>query len=96
MPAARLGRPDRAAGGVPGRLEPFIFLFSESAGRALVGVPVGHEKAFTALCDERGVAWTALGLVGSVGAPLEVAGQFQIPLDELRAAWSATLPSLFG
>ncbi|WP_328464218.1 phosphoribosylformylglycinamidine synthase subunit PurL [Actinoplanes sp. NBC_00393] len=74
---------------------PFVHLFSESAGRALVAVPRGHEKAFTALAAELGVPCTAIG-VTSQEAALEVQGQFSIPLDELRTAYSSTLPNLFG
>ncbi|NUR48208.1 MAG: phosphoribosylformylglycinamidine synthase subunit PurL [Hamadaea sp.] len=76
--------------------QPFVFLFSESTGRALVAVPPGHEMAFTALCEERQVPATRLGTVSGEGTALEVAGQFTLPLDELREAWSATLPKLFG
>lgn len=73
----------------------FGYLFSESAGRALVSVPLGRERAFIAVCDERGVDWTALGVVGNQGGALEIAGLFQIPLADLHAAWSSTLPTLF-
>ncbi|NUT36786.1 MAG: phosphoribosylformylglycinamidine synthase subunit PurL [Hamadaea sp.] len=76
--------------------QPFVYLYSESTARALVSVPPGHEKAFAALCEERQVPLTRLGAVAAEGAPLEVAGQFSIPLDELREAWTATLPTLFG
>lgn len=81
--------PEDAAGG------PFGYLFSESAGRALVSVPLGREKAFISHCDAHEVPWTALGVVGNPDGPLEIAGQFQLPLAELRAAWSGTLPALF-
>jgi phosphoribosylformylglycinamidine synthase len=74
---------------------PFLYLLSESAGRAVVAVPLGHEKAFTALCAEHGVPWTAIGVVDTKSDALEVRGQFRIPLDELRAAYSGTLPRLF-
>jgi phosphoribosylformylglycinamidine synthase II len=74
---------------------PFVHLFSESAGRALVAVPRGHDKAFLALVAEHGVPVTPLG-VTSEEAALQVAGQFTIPLEELREAWSATLRNLFG
>jgi phosphoribosylformylglycinamidine synthase len=74
----------------------FVLLFSESTARALVSVPRGREVAFAGLCEELDVPWTALGVVTAPGTPLEVAGRFQIPLDELRQAWSATLPDLFG
>jgi phosphoribosylformylglycinamidine synthase II len=74
----------------------FVYLFSESAGRALVSVPRGREKAFTSLCTEREVPWWALGVVGAAGAPLELAELFEIPLDELRDAWTSTMPKLFA
>ncbi len=75
-------------------VEPFVALFSESAGRALVAVPFGQEKAFLALVEEHGLPYRPLGVAG--GSVLEVRGQFAIPLDELRAAWTGTLPALFG
>jgi phosphoribosylformylglycinamidine synthase len=74
----------------------FVYLFSESAGRALVSVPLGREKAFTGLCTQHAVPWIALGVVGNHGTKLEVAGSFQIPLAELREAWEQTLPALFS
>lgn len=73
---------------------PFLYLVSESAGRAIVAVPVGHEKAFTALCEEHELPWTAIGVVDAKSGALEVRGQFRIPLDELRAAHTGTLPRL--
>ncbi|WP_407951840.1 phosphoribosylformylglycinamidine synthase subunit PurL [Plantactinospora veratri] len=75
---------------------PFVFLFSESAGRAMVAVPRGHEKAFTALCVERGVPWTLIGVTDTGADELEIRGQFTVGLPELRTAFSATLPGLFG
>jgi phosphoribosylformylglycinamidine synthase len=76
--------------------QPFAFLFSESAGRALAAVPPGREKAFELLCEERQVPLTRIGSVGAEGGDLNVAGQFSVGLDELREAWTATLPRLFG
>jgi phosphoribosylformylglycinamidine synthase subunit PurL len=73
---------------------PFLYLLSESAGRAIVAVPLGHEKAFTALCEEHRVPWTAIGVVDPKSDALEVRGQFRIPLDELREAHTGTLPRL--
>jgi phosphoribosylformylglycinamidine synthase len=89
---ARVALPDEFTAGSM----PFLYLFSESAGRAIVAVPRGHEKAFTAICTERGLPWTGIGVVDAHGGELEIRGQFTIPLDELREAWSGTLPRLFG
>jgi phosphoribosylformylglycinamidine synthase len=75
-------------------VDPFVALFSESAARALVAVPLGQEKAFLAIVEEHGLPYTPLGVAG--GTALEVRDQFSIPLDELRAAWTGTLPALFG
>jgi phosphoribosylformylglycinamidine synthase len=75
-------------------VDPFVALFSESAGRALVTVPRGQEKAFRAMVEEHGVPYAPLGVVR--GTALEVRDQFTIPLDELRGAWAGTLPALFG
>jgi phosphoribosylformylglycinamidine synthase subunit PurL len=80
---------------LPDGVSPFVALFSESTARVLVAIPRGHETAFTALCDEHGVPWTALGVVDH-GAELEIRNQFSLPLDELRAAYSGTLPKYFG
>jgi phosphoribosylformylglycinamidine synthase len=79
---------------IPEDLDPFVALFSESTARALVAVPRGHDKAFTALVDEHGLPWAPIGVAG--GGSLEVRDQFSIPLDELRATWSGTMPRLFG
>jgi phosphoribosylformylglycinamidine synthase len=73
----------------------FVHLFSESAARALVAIPRGHDKAFVALAAEFGVPCTAIG-VTTAEPVLEVRDEFSIPLDEVREVWSATLPGLFG
>jgi phosphoribosylformylglycinamidine synthase len=74
--------------------DPFVMLFSESASRILVAVPVGHRQAFEALVAEHEIPHSAIGVTG--GSSLVFKDQFDIPLDELREAWSATLPKLFG
>ena len=81
--------PDEPVGGA------FGYLFSESTARALVTVPLGRQKAFTGLCDQQGMTWTALGVVGNRDTSLELRGLFEIPLDELRATWSAPLRERF-
>jgi phosphoribosylformylglycinamidine synthase len=74
--------------------DPFCALFSESAARAVVAVRPGAQAAFAALAAEHGVPAEAIGTVG--GDSLRVDGQFEIPLDELAAAHTGTLPGLFG
>jgi phosphoribosylformylglycinamidine synthase len=73
----------------------FVWLFSESAGRVVVAVPRGHDKAFRALAEEHNVSCTAIGVTAEEPV-LEVQGEFSIPLDELRVAYTATLRDLFG
>jgi phosphoribosylformylglycinamidine synthase II len=79
---------------VPEDLDPFVFLFSESASRAVVAVPRSEELRLTEMCAARGFPCTRIGVV--VGDALEVQGQFEVPLAELRTAWEGTLPRLFG
>ena len=79
---------------LPGGLDPFVALFSESAGRAVVAVPRTEELRFTDMCKFRGVPVTRIGVVD--GDALDVQDQFAIPLEELREAWTGTFPKLFG
>ncbi len=81
---------------LPDGADPFVALFSESAARALVSVPRGHERAFLGLCADHGLPYTPLGVVDGRSHALDIRDVFRIPLDEMRAAWSATLPSLFA
>ena len=78
----------------PGELDPFVALFSESAGRAVVAVPRSEELRFTDMCRFRGVPVARIGVVD--GDALDVQDQFTIPLEELREAWTGTFPALFG
>jgi phosphoribosylformylglycinamidine synthase len=79
---------------VPDGLDPFVFLFSESAGRAVVAVPRGEEARFRGLCTERGLPTTHIGVVD--GDTIELRGQFEIPLAEVREAYEATIPALLA
>ena len=79
---------------LPSGQSAFVQLFSESTGRILVSVPAGAEDDLLALAAAHGVAATPLGTVG--GEALSVEGLFDIPLDELREVYEATLPDLFG
>ena len=71
--------------------DPFVALFSESVARCLVTVPAADVDRFVALAGDHGVPVTTLGRTG--GTDVAVEGQFAIPVDDLRLAWSATLPS---
>jgi phosphoribosylformylglycinamidine synthase subunit PurL len=83
---------------IPDDLQPFVALFSESAGRAIVAVPRSEEVRFTDMCTARGFAHARIGVTDGRGddAVLDVQGQFSVPLGELRQAWSATLPDALG
>jgi phosphoribosylformylglycinamidine synthase len=90
--------------GVGARIEPsdeletFVWLFSESAGRAIVAVEPEHERTLAAACADRGVEWRRIGATTAAAddAMLEVVGEFAVLLSELRSAWAATLPAVFG
>ena len=79
---------------IPDELEPFVGLFSESAGRAIVAVPRSEEVRFTDMCGTRGFAHVRIGVTDGHGddAVLDVQDQFSVSLGELRRAWSETLP----
>ncbi|GAA0476638.1 phosphoribosylformylglycinamidine synthase subunit PurL [Streptomyces sp. NPDC046215] len=79
---------------VPDGLDPFVFLFSESAGRAVVAVPRSEELRFTDMCGARGLPATRIGVVD--GEVIDVQGQFTLPLAELREAHEATIPALLA
>ena len=77
-------------------VDAFTLLFSESAGRAVVAVPGSDQLRFTDLCTSRGFAHVCIGVVEDEARALDVEGQFTVPLDELRAAHTATLPAIFA
>ncbi|QTZ92777.1 phosphoribosylformylglycinamidine synthase subunit PurL [Streptomyces auratus] len=79
---------------VPDGLDPFVLLFSESAGRAVVAVPRSEELRFTDMCGARGLPATRIGVVD--GDEIDIQGQFSIPLSELKAAHEATIPGLIA
>ena len=86
---------------VPDEIDPFVFMFSESAGRVVVVVPRSEEMRFTQMCEARGVPATRVGVVDSgLGANgeqvLEFTGLFSVPLETLREQHEATLPALFN
>ena len=95
---------------VPDGMDPFVFLLSESATRAVVVVPRSEELRFTEMCAARGFAATRFGVVDSgIGAEAGLADgaqalvvdgvygeQLVLDLAEVSAVREATLPGLFG
>ena len=79
---------------LPTDVDPFVALFAESTARVVAVVAAADEARLVDLCAERGVPVERIGVVG--GATVEVEGQFDVPLDELRTTWTATLPALFS
>jgi len=77
-------------------LDPFVMLFSESAGRALVAVPRTEESRFRSMCAARGLPVTRIGVVDQASDVVEVQGLFTVSLAELRATSEAVLPRFFG
>jgi phosphoribosylformylglycinamidine synthase len=74
--------------------DPFVDLFSESSARAVVVVAEDRHDELVALAEQHDVELSSIGRTG--GDALEVAGQFRVPLAELRADWEATLPAVLG
>jgi phosphoribosylformylglycinamidine synthase len=72
--------------------DPFTALFSESAARAVV--TTSDADAVRAAAASAGVPVSELGTTG--GDSLSIDGLVELGIAELRAAWSATLPALFG
>ncbi|MCF8568937.1 phosphoribosylformylglycinamidine synthase subunit PurL [Gordonia sp. HY002] len=81
---------------LPEGVDPFVWLFSESAGRVLVAVPRTEETRFTGMLTARSMPWTRIGVVDQGSDELEVQDQFAVKLDELRDVHEGTLPKLFG
>ncbi len=91
---------------IPDNIDPFTFLFSESAGRAVVVVARTEELRFTEMCAARQLPAQRVGVVDSglgpdVGYPagtqvLQFNDWFTLTLDELHDAHTKTLPALFA
>lgn len=81
---------------LPEGADPFVTLFSESAGRVLVAVPRTEESRFSAMLDARGMPWNRVGVVDQGSDSVSVQDHFDISLDELRNTFEGTLPRLFG
>ena len=73
--------------------DPFVALFSESASRVVVATTDG--AALEGRARELGIPCVKLGRTNT-DKQLRVAGQFDVPVAELREAWAGTLPEIFG
>jgi phosphoribosylformylglycinamidine synthase II len=90
---------------LPDGIDPFVQLFAESAGRAVVVIPRSEELRFTEMCAARGVPAHRVGVVDSALGPdvgedtetqvLQFGEYFTVTLDRLREVHAATLPALF-
>ncbi len=90
---------------LPDDIDPFVQLFAESAGRAVVVVPRSEELRFTEMCAARGLPAHRIGVVDSelgadAGYPgqqvLQISDLLTVTIDELRAAHTATLPAILN
>ncbi len=77
-------------------VDAFTALFSESQARALVAVPRSEEVRFNDMTTARNFPVLRLGVVDAAATSLEIQGQFDLDLAELREAHEATLPKHFG
>ncbi|MDN5853738.1 MAG: phosphoribosylformylglycinamidine synthase subunit PurL [Actinomycetia bacterium] len=75
---------------LPDDADAFTWLFSESTARALVAVAPERVEVFDEVAQRHGVPAQRIGVVG--GDAIIVEGQFELPIPEVRDAWSATLP----
>src|SRR4029079_7446253 len=73
--------------------DPFVTLFSESAGRVLVAVDPMVVEAFEARAVAAGVPVERLGVTGGEALVLGELGE--LDLARLRTAWEGTLPGIF-
>ncbi|MGI3779732.1 MAG: AIR synthase-related protein, partial [Janthinobacterium lividum] len=82
---------------LPEGADPFVALFSESAGRVLVSLSPDAEQDLLTLCSTAGVPLARLGSVTGSGDPtLAVADQFRLLLAKIRAGWEATIPAVLA
>ena len=90
---------------IPDNIEPFIFLYAESTGRAVVVIPRSEELRFSEMCAARGLPAERVGVVDSglgvdSGFPGEqvivIGDYFTLTLGQLRETHEATLPAIFN
>jgi phosphoribosylformylglycinamidine synthase len=70
-------------------------LFSESTGRVLVSIGREDDVKFMGLCEARGIPVLRIGVTDDSGE-IEIQDVSTFDLAEMRTAFKATLPALFG
>ena len=60
----------------------------------MVVVAEDRHDEFVSLAEKHGVELASVGRTG--GTTIDVAGQFSVPVAELKAAWQATIPAVLG
>ena len=85
---------------VPAELDAFVFLWSESATRAVVVVSQDRNEELLTLCAAKSFPVAEIGVVASYSNSVELSGVFgetiSLNIEELRVISEATLPRLFG
>jgi phosphoribosylformylglycinamidine synthase subunit PurL len=81
---------------LPEGVDPFTYLFSESSGRVLVVIPRGQELAVRTACEQRGLPITPLGVADANTDGLHLRDHFDLPRDELEAAWKGRIGARLG
>jgi len=79
---------------IPVGVDPFVLLFSESAGRAVVVVAQGDEARLAEICTEHGLPMARIGDAMPQERTLQFDGLFAVSIDELRTVHEATLPAV--
>ncbi len=79
---------------IPVGVDPFVLLFSESAGRAVVVVAQGDEARLAEICTEQGLPMARIGDAMPQERTLQFDGLFAVSIDELRTVHEATLPAV--
>ena len=76
--------------------DPFVALFSESAGRVLVSLVPGCEDDVLALAEDADVPVARIGTVDISVDGLVVDHLFEVDLVQQRDRHTGTLPDVFG
>ncbi len=78
----------------PAALAPHVWLFSESASRAVVSAAAGRERAFEELASAHGVPCERIGVTG--GDALRFIGMFEVSVADAVVVHEGTIPRLMS